>query len=330
MRIKWLASVAALGLMTVGSMTGVAPEALAQNSVGSTQSPPSPNASSQPPQPTNSVPSGASTSSGPTPGSNLGGTVTPPAPTVFVRPPVTVLPPAAASGPVPVALAPAPAPTPAQPGAPSPAGVATPGGAAIPAPVPQPGTSARGTTRANGVARAPATTGRYSGARANGHARPGPAPVTDSDAVAPPSEAYRGGVGSPYSAGASNITRRDTRSDIAPRLPNPEAGGSTPEAYLSAAQRALARGQTGAAQEALERAETRAASRTTVPGLAGQPDPAAMVMHIGAARRALGNRDIRMAQDEIARAIASPVPPVGPAVDTIVITPPPMVVLPPR
>ena len=51
---------------------------LAQSSVGSTQSPPSPNSSSQPPQPGNSVPTGAATSQGMTPGSSVGTNVAPP------------------------------------------------------------------------------------------------------------------------------------------------------------------------------------------------------------------------------------------------------------
>jgi len=106
---------------------------------------------------------------------------------------------------------------------------------------------------------------------------------------------YRGGVGSPASAKASNTNAANTRSQVAPRLPDPNAESSTPEAYLIAAQRALSRGQTGAAQEALERAETRALSRSTVPGMASTPDDKPLVQQISDARQALANRDMAAA-----------------------------------
>ena len=101
---------------------------------------------------------------------------------------------------------------------------------------------------------------------------------------------------------------------MAPRLPDPGATANTPEALLTAAQRSLRAGRTGAAQEALERAETRILSRTTDPSMAGAPDDAAMVRHIGEARRALGNRDKAGADAAIAAAMAAPVPPRGPTV----------------
>ena len=107
------------------------------------------------------------------------------------------------------------------------------------------------------------------------------------------------------SATASNITSRDTRSEIAPRLPDPGAAGNSPQALLAAAQRALSSNQTGAAQEALERAETRLLSRSADPGLAAMPDASSAVQAIGAARRALATRDTASARSAIGVAMSS-------------------------
>lgn len=115
---------------------------------------------------------------------------------------------------------------------------------------------------------------------------------------------YRGGAGSPFSNNASNISGQDTRSEMAPRLPDPAAANNSPQAYLAAAQRALASNRTGAAQEALERAETRLLSRSTDPSMAGSPDPAPMVQQIGAARRALAARDMAGARSAINAAMS--------------------------
>ena len=131
-----------------------------------------------------------------------------------------------------------------------------------------------------------------------------------------PEPQYRGGIGSPTSDAASNTSSSNARTEIAPRLPDPNASDNSPGAFLAAAQRALNQGRTGAAQEALERAETRILSRTTEPSLAAQPSRSAMAMHIAEARRALGNRDIRGAKAAVALALTSPVPPPGPAVTT--------------
>src|SRR4051812_35047448 len=103
----------------------------------------------------------------------------------------------------------------------------------------------------------------------------------------PPTSAYQGGAGSPFSSRATHIDRADTRSVIAPRLPNPDANGNSPQAYLGAAQRALARNQTGAAQEALERAQTRILTRSTDPSMANVPDNSGIAQAITDARRAL-------------------------------------------
>lgn len=56
----------------------------------------------------------------------------------------------------------------------------------------------------------------------------------------------------------ANIDTNDTRSRIAPNLPNPAVGEEgSPEAYLRAAQEALQGGRTGEAQQSLEMAQTR-------------------------------------------------------------------------
>lgn len=115
--------------------------------------------------------------------------------------------------------------------------------------------------------------------------------------------AYRGGAGSPRSNRASNIAPSNTHSGIAPRLPDPASASNSPEAYLAAAQRALASGRTGAAQEALERAETRVLSRSTDPAAAATPADMPMVQQIGQARQALAARDIVGARSAIRAAM---------------------------
>lgn len=127
----------------------------------------------------------------------------------------------------------------------------------------------------------------------------------DTGAAMSSSREYRGGAGSPSSSRASNITAGDTRSDIAPRLPDPAAAASTPEGYLAAAQRSLNAGKTGAAQEALERAETRLLSRSTDASMAASPADMPMVRQIGEARRALAGRDMAAAKAAISAAMSS-------------------------
>lgn len=136
------------------------------------------------------------------------------------------------------------------------------------------------------------------------------------DGSAPPTSAYRGGASVPLSQRATNIGTQTGRTEIAPRLPDPQAGSNSPEALLRAAQRSLSENKTGAAQQALEMAETRVLSRTTDPSMANTPDSAAMVQQIGEARRALGTGNRAGAQAAIAAALNAPVPPPGPAVTT--------------
>ena len=170
-----------------------------------------------------------------------------------------------------------------------------------------------------GAGAAFAQTGRHTRPAATEAAVPG------ADEQAPPTTAYRGGVGSPLSTRATNLGTSKNRSELGSRLPNPDAANNTPEALLAAAQRALNQNKTGAAQEALERAETRVLSRTTDPSMANTPDNQAMVQNIAAARRALGANNIAAAKQAVQAAMAAPVPPTGPAVTTTYpANPPPM------
>lgn len=149
----------------------------------------------------------------------------------------------------------------------------------------------------------PASTRNARAGRRGGHAAPASV-AQDNGVDVPRTGDYRGGAGSPSSSTASNITAADTRSEMAPRLPDPNAGSNSPQAYLAAAQRALASNRTGAAQEALERAETRLLSRSTDPSMANMPDPSASVQAIGAARRALASRDTAAARSAISAAMS--------------------------
>jgi hypothetical protein len=217
---------------------------LAQNSMSSTQSPPSPNSGQGMPQPSNSIPDTASTASRNLPGDALGTT-------------------------------------------------------GMPSPRTRPMASGADTTGGHRRMRHRRMTTSDAGVGSN--AGMGGEAAID----APPTDAYRGGAGSPRSNHASNIAASDTRSEIAPRLPDPATAGNTPEAYLAAAQSALASGKTGAAQEALERAETRLLSRSTDPSAAASPADMPMVQQIGQARQALATRDIAGARSAIRAAMGN-------------------------
>lgn len=128
-----------------------------------------------------------------------------------------------------------------------------------------------------------------------GAQRPAGAAPADEYRGVPPASAYRGGAGSPFSARASNITRGNSRSNIAPRLPDPEAQSDDVRAYVLAARAAIAHHRTGAAQEALERAQTRALSRVTDPALAGRPDGSPISRALAEARLALAQNDLSRA-----------------------------------
>lgn len=111
------------------------------------------------------------------------------------------------------------------------------------------------------------------------------------------------GESEPASNSASNIDRGNTRGDIAPRLPNPDANGNSAEAYLAAADRALARRQTGAAQEALERAETRMLDRSVPMGAGNMPAQDPRIMQVNGALQALANRNYAGARQNIQQAM---------------------------
>ncbi len=96
----------------------------------------------------------------------------------------------------------------------------------------------------------------------------------------------------PLSNKASNITTGDTRSNIAPTLPQPAIGqNATTQDYLRAARVSLVAGRTGQAQQSLEMAETRALDRTVPQGQTNAPSDSQLVARIRDARHALGSGD---------------------------------------
>lgn len=100
----------------------------------------------------------------------------------------------------------------------------------------------------------------------------------------------------PLSRSASNIDSADTRSVIAPALPQPSVGpNASASAYLQAAQSALAANETGRAQEALENAETQLLSRSVPMGTTDQPDQSPAVHNVNAALHALAAHDTAQA-----------------------------------
>jgi len=102
------------------------------------------------------------------------------------------------------------------------------------------------------------------------------------------------GVGEslPLSNKASNIAPADTRSNIAPTLPQPAIGeNATTQDYLRAARAALIADRAGQAQQSLEMAETRALDRSVPQGQTNAPSDIQLVSRIRDARHALGSGD---------------------------------------
>lgn len=96
----------------------------------------------------------------------------------------------------------------------------------------------------------------------------------------------------PLSNKASNIAPTDTRSNIAPTLPQPAIGdNATTGDYLKAARAALVAGRTGQAQQSLEMAETRALDRSVAQDQTNTPSDSQLVARISDARHALGSGD---------------------------------------
>ncbi len=132
-------------------------------------------------------------------------------------------------------------------------------------------------------------------------------PVPNTPNGARPGNIPGTGQSLPLSNNASNISASDTRSLIAPRLPNPDVGESAPpRLYLEAARRALVANRTGEAQEALERAETRALDRSVRPSRAGDASGQPLVRRIADARAALSTGDRALAIQIIEAATGNP------------------------
>jgi hypothetical protein len=113
------------------------------------------------------------------------------------------------------------------------------------------------------------------------------------------------GESGPASNTASNIDSADTRSAIAPHLPEPKVGeGADAGTLLRAAQAALAAHRTGAAQQALEMAETRLLDRSTPVDAANVPDQNTAVQQVAAARKALASGNTQAASAAIQMAMA--------------------------
>ena len=96
----------------------------------------------------------------------------------------------------------------------------------------------------------------------------------------------------PTSSGASNIAPQNTKSTIAPALPNPDvAPGTTASDALHAAEGALATGQLGQAQQSLEMAETRMLDRSVPLGQTNNPSDNPAIRDISGALQALAAND---------------------------------------
>jgi hypothetical protein len=119
---------------------------------------------------------------------------------------------------------------------------------------------------------------------------------------------HTAGIGDslPRSDKASNIGSADTRSNIAPTLPQPAVGENAgPYDYLRAARASLVAGHTGQAQQSLEMAETRALVRSVSKDQADVPTDSKFVSRISDARHALGDGNSAHAIELIDLALSS-------------------------
>jgi hypothetical protein len=126
--------------------------------------------------------------------------------------------------------------------------------------------------------------------------QPGSATGDDASMGARPGHIPGVGQSLPMSNAASNIDATDTRSTIAPTLPDASIGdNAAPRAYVREARDDLAAGRTGQAQQDLEMAQTRLLDRVIPPGHDNGPSHNRTIDRINEARTALGNGDVQQA-----------------------------------
>ncbi len=116
------------------------------------------------------------------------------------------------------------------------------------------------------------------------------------------------GVGEslPRSDKASNISRGDRQTAIAPTLPRSGLGDdATSSDYLRAARASLVAGRSGQAQQSLEMAETRALDRSVPQGETNTPSDSQLVSRIRDALHALGGHSNAQAIAFIDQALAT-------------------------
>jgi hypothetical protein len=135
-------------------------------------------------------------------------------------------------------------------------------------------------------------------------------PGANPETGARPGNVIGTGMSTPMGTHASNITPSDTRSPIAPNLPNPTVGPNASAAdYLRAAQASLAGGRTGEAQQSLEMAQTRLLDRSVPMGQTNDPSGNPAVSQISQALKALAAGDraqtMQLIQSTIPMATAS-------------------------
>ncbi len=135
-------------------------------------------------------------------------------------------------------------------------------------------------------------------------ATPALSPARAQDSSATPPAATGATMPRPMHTQASNIGPSDTRSVIAPRLPEPNLSmNASPAQFLQAAQQDVRQHRGGAAEAALGDAETRLLNRSVAPSAASEPDRSPAVQDIEQARDALAHHDWQSADQHIAAAL---------------------------